>query len=600
MTVSEIRQKYFDFFAARGHVRIPSVPLVPENDPTTLFVGSGMQPLIPYLLGAPHPLGTRVVNAQLAFRAADIEEIGDNRHTTAFEMLGNWSFGDYFKSEQIPWVFEFLTREAGIDASKLSISCFEGDDRFGFPKDTEAAGIWQRLGIADDHIYYYDAGKNWWSRAGKPDQMPAGEPGGPSSEIFYDFGTPHNPAFGEVCHPNCDCGRFMEIGNCVFMTYIKNQDGTFSKLPKANVDFGGGLERIAAASLNTPDIFKIDTLWATIQAIQIKTDAVYEHDLLTRSFRIVADHLRGAVFMISDGVLPSNTEQGYILRRLIRRAIQHVDRIGAKTVSLADLADTVISPYTNMYPRVAEKASFIMSTLADEEARFRKTIQSGMKEFEKLATKDISGADAFVLFSTFGFPVELTEELARERGFCVDMSAYTAEMTKHQDTSRAGSEQKFKGGLADTGEQTTMLHTSTHLMLAGLRKYLGTHVHQAGSNITAERTRFDFTHPEKVPRDVLDKVEAYVNEAIQKKCDVVIAQRAKEEARASGVEGSFWEKYPDVVDVYMVRAPDGTVYSQELCGGPHVKNTGTIAGTFKIIKEEASSAGVRRIKAILE
>ncbi|MEK7531157.1 MAG: alanine--tRNA ligase [Patescibacteria group bacterium] len=599
MTVNEVRQKFFDFYTARGHVLIPSVPLIPENDPTTLFVGSGMQPLIPYLLGAPHPLGTRVVNAQLAFRAGDIEEIGDNRHTSTFEMLGNWSFGDYFKAEQIPWVFEFLTREAGIDASKLSISCFEGDEKFGFPKDTEAADIWRGLGIADDHIYYYDAGKNWWSRAGRPDQMPAGEPGGPSSEIFYDFGTPHNPAFGETCHPNCDCGRFMEIGNCVFMMYKKNADGTFSKLPKANVDFGGGLERICAASLNTPDIFKIDTMWATIQAIQTKTDAIYEHDLLTRSFRIVADHLRGAVFMISDGVLPSNTEQGYILRRLIRRAIQHADRISAKTVSLADLAETVIEPYKNMYPRIAEKSAFIVSTLADEEIRFRKTIQAGMKEFEKLATKNISGTDAFVLFSTYGFPVELTEELIRERGFSVDMNAYRDEMVKHQDTSRAGSEQKFKGGLADTSEKTTMLHTSTHLMLAGLRKYLGDHVHQAGSNITHERTRFDFTHPEKVPRDILDKVEAYVNEAIQKKCDVVIEERPKDEAKAAGVEGSFWEKYPDVVNVYMVKCADGTVYSQELCGGPHVVNTGAIQGTFKIVKEEASSAGVRRIKGVL-
>lgn len=592
MTVNEIRQKYFDFFTARGHVLIPQMPLIPENDPTTLFINSGMQPLLPYFLGTPHPKGTRVVDSQRCFRAEDIEEIGDNRHTTTFEMLGNWSFGDYFKEEQLPWVYEFLTSEVKIDPTRLHVTVFEGNDAIGVPRDTESVEIWKKIGIPEDRIHFYDDKKNWWSRSGPPAKMPAGEPGGPTSEVFYDFGTPHDPAFGSACHPNCDCGRFVEIGNNVFMVYQKQADGTFTKLPKANVDFGGGLERIVAASLNTPDIFKIDTMWTTIDAIQKKTDAVYEHGLLTRSFRIVADHLRGAVFMIADGVLPSNTEQGYILRRLIRRAIQHVDRISAGTVSLADLAETIILPYKEVFTHVAEKSELIRNAISDEETRFRKTLKDGMKEFER-------GTDPFILFTTYGFPIEMTEELAKERGRSIDMAAFKQKMEEHQALSRAGAEQKFKGGLADTGEVTTMLHTSTHLMLAGLRKYLGDHVHQAGSNITAERTRFDFTHPEKVPRDVLDKVEAYVNEAIGKGAVVEIVQMPKEEAKAQGVEGSFWEKYPDVVNVYQIKASDGTVYSGELCGGPHVTNTGLIKGVFKIVKEEASSAGVRRVKGVL-
>lgn len=593
MTVNEIRQKYLDFFKARGHEIIPGVPLVPENDPTTLFVSSGMQPLLPYFLGEPHPKGTRVVNSQLSFRAGDIEEIGDNRHTTTFEMLGNWSFGDYFKKEQIPWLYEFLTKELVIPAGRLWVTCFEGDDAIGLKRDQESADLWKAQGIRESQISFYPAKKNWWSRSGTPEQMPAGEPGGTDTEVFYDFGTEHDPAFGPTCHANCDCGRFMEIGNSVFMEFQKQDDGTFKLLPKQNVDFGGGLERLAAATLNTPDVFKIDTLWRTVAALEQRTGAQYDNVLLTRSFRIVADHIRGAVFMIGDGVLPSNTEQGYILRRLIRRAIEHVDRISAQTVSVADLADTVIDPYMDLYTRLKERREHIVAVLKDEEVRFRKSLKDGMKEFEK-------GIDPFILFTTYGFPIEMTEELAKERGRTIDMSAFKRSMEEHQALSRAGAEQKFKGGLADAGEVTTMLHTSTHLMLAALRKYLGDHVHQAGSNITAERTRFDFTHPEKVPREILDKVEAYVNEAIGKQAVVEIIQMPKEEAKVQGVEGSFWEKYPDVVNVYQVKAPDGTIYSRELCGGPHVENTGSIKGRFRIVKEEATSAGVRRVKAVLE
>lgn len=604
MKLPEVRQKYLKFFEARGHKVIPSVPLVPENDPTTLFVSSGMQPLLPYFLGTPHPEGMRVTNTQLSFRAGDIEQIGDNRHTTTFEMLGNWSFGDYFKKEQITWFFEFLTRELDIPKDQLWVTCFAGEPSLNIPRDDESAHIWKSLGIEESRIKFHDSKKNWWSRSGGPQEMPPGEPGGPDSEVFYDFGTPHDEKFGEECHPNCDCGRFMEIGNSVFMEYLKREDGSFIRLPKQNVDFGGGLERLTAATENTPDIFKIDTMWRTISTLQENADAQYSNELLTRSFRIVADHLRGAVFMIADGVLPSNTEQGYVLRRLIRRATLHADRISEQTATLADLAITIIEPYKDFYPKVKEQQGHIESTLKDEEARFRKTLVRGMKEFEKTTSGPgrssvVSGKIVFDLFQTYGFPPELTEELAKDQGLSIDLVGYTREMEKHQEISRAGAEQKFKGGLADTSEKTTMLHTATHLMLAGLRKYLGDHVHQAGSNITVERSRFDFTHPEKVPREILDKVEAYANEAIQKKAAVEIISLKKDEAKSSGVEGSFWEKYPDIVNVYQIKALDGTVYSRELCGGPHVTNTGEIVGTFKIVKEEAVAAGVRRVKAML-
>lgn len=613
MTVHDIRRKYLDFFRAQGHVVIPSAPLVPENDPTTLFTSSGMQPLLPYLLGSPHPQGVRLADSQKSFRAQDIEEVGDNRHTTFFEMLGNWSLGDYFKKEQLPWFYRFLTEEVKLDPSRLYVTVFIGDDTLGIPKDEESIALWKGLfaeagieakaveigseargyevGMQGGRIFAYDAKKNWWSRSGTPDKMPAGEPGGPDSEVFYDFGTPHDPVWGPECHPNCDCGRFMEIGNSVFMQYIKKDDGSFGLLPKANVDFGGGLERIAAAARGNADVFLIDTMQPVIAEISAVSGKSYAGN--EKSFRVVTDHLRAATFMIGDGVLPSNTEQGYVLRRLIRRAVLNLDMLGVGQGLAAKISGQVVDAYKAHYGELDAKRDTIERVIVDEEDRFRKTLKDGLKEFEK-------GTDPFILFTTYGFPIEMTEELAKERGRAVDMEAFKVKMAEHQALSRAGAEQKFKGGLADTGEVTTMLHTSTHLMLAGLRKYLGEHVHQAGSNITAERTRFDFTHPEKVPRDILDKVEAYVNEAIGKKAQVEIIQMPKEEAKAAGVEGSFWEKYPDVVNVYQVKAPDGTVYSRELCGGPHVENTGSIKGTFKIVKEEASSAGVRRVKAVLE
>lgn len=623
MTVSEIRKAYLDFFRERGHVVVPSANLVPENDPTTLFTGSGMQPMLPFLLGEPYPQGTRVADSQKSFRAQDIEEIGDNRHTTFFEMLGNWSFGDYYKKEQITWMFEFLTEVVGIDPNKLYITCFIGAPEYLIPKDTEAAQCWQALfegrGIsaevvdigteengykrgmrADERIFYYDGTKNWWNR-GKtsPQTTPVGDPCGPDSEMFFDFGTPHDPKWGEHCHPNCDCGRFMEIGNNVFMAYRKVAEGVFEPLPKPNIDHGSGLERIAAAAKNTPDVFLIDTMQVIITELAAVSKKNYNDYTYQKSFRIIADHIRGATFMIGDGVTPSNSDQGYVLRRLIRRAVRHLDKLGVHEGTLVSISEKVIASYRDHYGELDAKRVHIQNILRDEEKKFRKTLSHGVKEFQKLSKKgSLSGKEAFVLFSTYGFPYEITEELAQEAGTMINHSEFQAQMQKHQDESRSGAEQRFKGGLADASEQTTKLHTATHLMLAGLRKYLGDHVHQAGSNITAERTRFDFTHPEKVPLEILRKVEEYVNEAIQKKCDMTITQMPKEQAQAEGVEGSFWDKYPDVVNVYMVKCDDGSVYSRELCGGPHVQNTGSM-GTFRIVKEEASAAGVRRIKAVL-
>ncbi len=624
MTVSEIRKKYLDYFRAQGHVVIPSSRLVPENDPTTLFTSSGMQPLLPYLLGKAHPQGKRIADSQKSFRAGDIEEIGDNRHTTFFEMLGNWSLGDYFKKEQLPWFFDFLTNTKsglGLNPERLYVTVFSGAPELSIPKDDEAIEIWKalyaekgieakdvvigseengyRVGMQGARIFAYDAKKNWWSRSGVPGNMPPGEPGGPDSEVFYDFGTPHDARWGEHCHPNCDCGRFVEIGNSVFMEYLKQEDGSFVKLSQQNVDFGGGLERLAMAVSGKDDIFLIDTMQQIITELSLVSGKKYSDPQYQKSFRVVADHVRGATFMIGDGVLPSNGDQGYVLRRLIRRAIRHLDKLGVGEGTLVAVSEKVIVAYRDQYPELDATRLRIHEAIAEEERKFRKTLSQGMKEFEKIASKgSLSGTEAFLLFSTYGFPFEVTEELAVERGLRVSREDFDKEMNAHQAQSRSGAEQKFKGGLADSSEQTTKLHTATHLMLAGLRKYLGDHVHQAGSNITAERTRFDFTHGEKVPDEILRKVEAYVNEAIQKGCDMVIQEMPKDQALSEGVEGSFWDKYPDVVNVYMVKCADGSVYSRELCGGPHVQNTRTM-GTFTIVKEEASSAGVRRIKATL-
>lgn len=652
MSGNEIRAKYLAFMERQGHRVIPSSALVPENDPTTLFTGSGMQPLIPFLMGETHPMGTRLVNAQRSFRAEDIEEVGDNRHTTFFEMLGNWSLGDYFKTEQIEWIYRFLIEEVGLDPKNFYVSTFAGDESLGIPKDTEAVALWQKLftekGVSNDvahmgseaeggvrgmkegeRIFYYDAGKNWWSRSGKPEKMPVGEIGGPDTEMFYDFGTPHDVKFGTNCHPNCDCGRFIEIGNSVFIQYIKSPDGSFALLPKQNVDFGGGLERITAAANNTPDVFMIDLLKNVITQIEELSGKKYNDNVTP--FRIIADHIRGAVFMISDGIYPSNTEQGYFVRRLLRRAVRYADILQIPHEDLRLLGKSVIDTYKEHYPKIAEHESDIIDTIHGEEVQFRKTLKKGLSQFfrivkaindvplenirminnvpiEKVGTINginiknrISGKDAFELFTTYGFPIELTIEIAQEKGMEVSLDEFKKLMDEHRELSRAGAEQKFKGGLADNSELVVMYHTATHLLLAGLRKELGDSVHQAGSNITGERLRFDFTYDEKVSDEVLRKVEAYVNNAIQKGATVRIDTIPKTEAEKDPtIEGSFWDKYPDQVKVYTITDADGTIYSRELCGGPHVESTGNITGRFKIVKEESSARGVRRIKAILE
>jgi len=621
MTGEEIRSKYLEFFKDKNHAIVPSSALVPENDPTTLFTGSGMQPMLPYLLGETHPKGTRIVDSQKSFRAEDIEEVGDNRHTTFFEMLGNWSFGDYFKKEQIEWMFEFLTKEIGIDPQRLYISAFGGDAEYHLPKDEEAPLIWQELfkavgieaGIADigseaagyargmkpgERIFYYEGKKNWWSRAGVPAKMPIGEPGGPDSEMFYDFGTPHDTKYGEHCHPNCDCGRFMEIGNNVFMQYVKVGEHEFQELKNKNIDFGGGLERIAAAHNKNPDVFKVDLLWNVVDQIQTLSGKKYEENLV--AFRVVTDHIRGAVFMVGDGIHPGNTEQPYFVRRLIRRAMRYADILGIPPGELKHLAESVIETYKGHYTNLADKREEIIEAIGKEEEQFRKTLERGLKELEKIKESHIDGKTTAILFTTYGFPYELILEVAKETGKTVDEKGFQEEMQKHQELSRAGAEHKFKGGLADHSEKVVQYHTATHLLLAGLRKELGEHVHQAGSNITGERLRFDFTHGEKVSDDVLRKVEVFVNNIIAKGATVTTDIRNKEEAKKDPtIEASFWERYPDEVKVYTVQGPDGELFSRELCGGPHVQTTEGM-GTFKIQKEESVAAGIRRIKAVLE
>jgi len=622
MNLKDVRKKYIIYLEKKDHKKIPSSSLVPENDPTTLFTGSGMQSLIPYLLGEKHPMGNRLVNSQKCFRAEDIEEVGDNRHTTFFEMLGNWSLGEYFKEEQLPYFFHFLVDEIGIDPNRLYVTVFSGDEKAGVGKDTESIAIWKQLfadkgimaevveletekrggelGMQGGRIFAYGSKKNWWSRSGVPENMPLGEPGGPDSEVFYEFvSIEHDEKFGKHCHPNCDCGRFMEIGNNVFMEYVRTKEG-FEKLPQRNVDFGGGLERITAASENNPDVFQVDVFRETLLWMEKNTSKTYEEN--KRAFRIILDHMRAVTFMIAQGIFPSNTGQGYILRRLLRRSIRFWDSLkGEGENEMYQITLGFQNYYKEMYPEILQEKERIIDEIEKEEKKFRKTLEKGLKEFEKIARRgEVNGKDAFVLFSTYGFPMEMTEELAFERNIEIDRDQYEKEFEEHRNLSRTASSGTFKGGLADSSEQTTALHTVTHLMLAGLRMYLGDHVHQAGSNITAERTRFDFTHPEKVSREILDKVEAYVNTAIQKGCRVRVEDMDKEEARLSGVEGSFWEKYPDRVHVYSVEDEEGKIYSRELCGGPHVDSTVAIRGIFRIVKEQSSSAGVRRVKAILE
>lgn len=631
MNAQQIRQAYLDFFKERGHTVIPRALLVPQNDPTTLFTGSGMQPLMPYLLGEEHPDGTRLVDSQTCLRAQDIEEVGDNRHTTFFEMLGNWSLGDYFKTEQLQWMFTFMIDVVGLDINKFYVTCFSGDERYGIPKDTDSADLWAKLFTAKgidvktadigteahgyergmnegERIFFYDASKNWWWRGDKIEDMPEGEPGGPDSEMFFRFDdSEHTDAekkeYGEHCHPNCDCGRFMEIGNNVFMEYVKTASG-FDKLPKQNVDHGSGFERIAAAAIGSPDVFKISLFWPIIEKLETLSGKTY--DSHTNAMRVIADHLKAAVFLAVDGTSPSNKEQGYVMRRLMRRAIRFAFDLGIEQELCEQIVPVITDLYKPDYPEVAEREQEVIDILIREEKAFRQTLRKGIKEFNKLAEAkpELTGEDIFKLYDTYGFPVELAVEEAFHWSKPLEnnwRTSFDAAMRQQRQRSRTATKGEFKGGLADHSEITTKYHTATHLMYRALRNVLGDHVIQRGSNITGERLRFDFSHSEKVTPEQIAEVERIVNEQIQK--DWPMSWREEKTSDVLGkVLGAFGDRYGETVKVYTVGDPDGENYSREICGGPHVHHTGQLAEggkTFKILKEESSSAGVRRIKAAL-
>lgn len=633
MNAQQIRNEYLKFFKERGHAIIPRAKLVPDNDPTTLFTGSGMQPLLPYLLGEKHPQGVRLADSQTCFRAQDTEDVGDNRHTTFFEMLGNWSLGDYFKEQQIRWFFEFLTEKVGLDPNKIYVTVFIGDEKHGIPRDDEAAGIWQKvfaekgieakiveIGSQSDgdkrgikpgeRIFFYDDKENWWSRGGGLDKTPIGDPCGPDSEVFYDFGPQnHNESYG-LAHPASDSGQFMEIGNQVFMQYRRLEDGSFEPLKNKNVDFGGGLERIAAAKIDSPDIFKISLLWPIVEKLQILSGKKYESH--TESMRVIADHLRGAAFLAVDGVVPSNKEQGYVMRRHIRRAIRFAFDLGIEQNFLQEIVPVIADLYAVDYPEVAEKRDEVVNVLVREEKLFRHTLRSGINKIERMkkAGLELTGEDVFVLYDTYGFPPELAIEEAEIRDIAVNKSwreIFDKNMQEQRERSRTATKGVFKGGLEGQGEMQIKYHTAAHLMGQAMRIVLGKDVAQRGSNITEERLRFDFSYPEKVPADKLRQIEDIVNEQIEKDLTVTCTEYPLSEARAIGAYGEFGDKYGERVKVYSMKA-DGEEkpFSLEICGGPHVKHTGELAESadggakkFKIAKEEASSAGVRRIKAVI-
>ena len=589
MKAIEIRNKYLDFFKRHGHAVIPSAPLIPENDPSVLFTTAGMQPLVPYLLGEKHPEGTRLTDFQKCLRTNDIDEVGDNRHLTYFEMLGNWSLGDYFKEESIAMSFEFLTKELGIPVEKLSVTCFAGDE--DCQRDEVTASCWKKAGIPEDRIYYFGKDDNWWI---------AGEEGpcGPDTEMFYDTGK---PKCSENCNPSCGCGKYVEIWNNVFMEFFKTKDGKYTKLKQHNVDTGLGLERMTMLLQGKETPFDTELFKPVMDKLQ---ELAGENDSI-ESRRIVAEHLRASMMIIQDGGLPSNVDRGYILRRLIRRMVRHLRKLQINLNELGELIDLNIETLKEMYPELHQNSNKIKSIIIEEKDKFEKTLERGEREFNKIVNRmknegkdTISGQDLFTLYETYGFPPEVTQDLAREAGLKVDTTEFDKLFKEHQEKSRMGSEQKFKGGLAGTGEQEVRYHTATHLLNAALKVILGKDVHQKGSNITPERMRFDFSCDHKLTDDEKKKVEDLVNEWISRGLDVKCEEMKKDDAIKSGAECMFIEKYPDIVTVYSIGNENGVV-SKELCGGPHVKNTSEL-GYFKIKKEEASSAGVRRIKAILE
>ena len=589
MKAIEIRNKYLDFFKRHGHAVIPSAPLIPENDPSVLFTTAGMQPLVPYLLGEKHPEGTRLTDFQKCLRTNDIDEVGDNRHLTYFEMLGNWSLGDYFKEESIAMSFEFLTKELGIPVEKLSVTCFAGDE--DCQRDEVTASCWRKAGIPEDRIYYFGKDDNWWI---------AGEEGpcGPDTEMFYDTGK---PKCSENCNPSCGCGKYVEIWNNVFMEFFKTKDGKYTKLKQHNVDTGLGLERMTMLLQGKETPFDTELFKPVMDKLQ---ELAGENDSI-ESRRIVAEHLRASMMIIQDGGLPSNVDRGYILRRLIRRMVRHLRKLQINLNELGELIDLNIDTLKEMYPELHQNSDKIKKVIIEEKDKFEKTLERGEREFNKIVNRmknegkdTISGQDLFTLYETYGFPPEVTQDLAREAGLKVDTTEFDKLFKEHQEKSRMGSEQKFKGGLAGTGEQEVRYHTATHLLNAALKVILGKDVHQKGSNITPERMRFDFSCDHKLTDEEKKKVEDLVNEWISRGLDVKCEEMKKDDAIKSGAECMFIEKYPDIVTVYSIGNDKETV-SKELCGGPHVKNTSEL-GHFKIKKEEASSAGVRRIKAILE
>jgi len=672
LSAKELRQKYLEFFKSKGHAIIPSASLIPENDPSTLFTGSGMQAMVPYLLGEKHPLGIRIADSQKCFRSQDIESVGDNRHTTFFEMLGNWSLGDYFKAEQIDWIFEFLTRELKLNPNNLYISVFRGLPNKGINRDAEAAELWQKKfasvgidalivdnaetkGLQGGKIFYYSEDQNWWSRSGVTDNMPIGEPGGPDSEIYWDFGAQlqihENSEFkDQLCHPACDCGRFLEIGNSVFMQYTKTDQG-FIPLPKKNIDFGGGLERQLAAVMNTPDIFKTVAFISIIEKIEEISNKKYAGN--ERAFRIIADHLKAATMILGDekGITPSNTGNGYVLRRLIRRAVRYGRLLGIADIFTFKIAELVIDMYKDAYPEVKKNKEFIINQLILEEEKFLETLEKaiprsqkrvqvvrrteeGKKENSdkkwiesdsKIAGNDvleqwlkadfssprdvygvsanIAGTSAFALETTWGYPHDIffddmksnNLELVKDSNwYKLAEEEFLKAYLKHRELSRTASAGMFKGGLADTSEQTTKLHTAAHLMLAALRQVLGPDVLQKGSNITAERLRFDFNYNQKMTPIQIKQVEDIVNAKIAEKIPVISQEMTLDEAKKQGAMGVFEHKYGEKVKVFEIGD-----FSKEICGGPHVANTSEL-GHFKIQKEESSSAGIRRIKAVLQ
>ena len=676
MNAQDIRRKYLEYFEQRQHAIIPRAKLVPDNDPTTLFTGSGMQPLLRYLLGEAHPAGVRLVDSQTCLRAQDIDEVGDNRHTTFFEMLGNWSLGDYFKAEQLPWFWEFLTDVVGLDPTKLYVTAFIGDEANGIPKDTESAEIWQKLfksrdidalavdigseadgyekGMQDGRIFFYDASKNWWCRAGKISDMPPGEPGGPDSEVFYEFDfIQHDPRWGTHCHPNCDCGRFMEIGNSVFMEYLRTEQG-FEKLPKQNVDFGAGLERIAAAQLNSPDMFKISVMWPIIEKLEAISGKNY--DSHTESMRVIADHLRAATFLAVDDVVPSNKEQGYVMRRLLRRAVRFAFELGIEQNFLQEVVPVIADLYEADFPEVKAGRDEVIAVLVKEEKVFRQTLRKGLKELERLFAADTKvpapvrsagaseqrageeradsersdtgtrgrgeappektgnesshGAILFTLYDTYGFPVELSVEEAFKRGITLDAKwrqQFDARMAEQRARSQTAAKGAFKGGLGGHTMQHKRYHTGTHLLQSALRQIFGPQLRQHGSNITEERLRFDFNLDRKMTPDEIARAEELVNQWIAEDHSVSFTEYPTQEALDMGAIGPFGERYGETVKVYQMGEGDHIV-SLEICGGPHVDHTGQLAQDdngkpngkhYKILKEEASSAGIRRIKAAM-